>query len=143
MLELSRDRAEGAHTYLVTPEHTARAREILGEGRCLAVEQAAVLTGDRETALRRGREHLKPYLSLPNYRNNWLRLGLTEEDFADGGSERLLDALVVWGDEAAIRARVDEQHAAGADHVCVQVLGESMADLPMDDWRVLADALAG
>lgn len=141
MLELARDRAEGAHTYLVTPEHTALARDTLGADRCLAVEQAAVLTTDRETALRRGREHLKPYLGLPNYRNNWLRLGLTEDDFADGGSERLVDTLVVAGDEDAIRARVDAHHAAGADHVCVQVLGESMVDLTMDDWRTLAPAL--
>jgi probable F420-dependent oxidoreductase len=141
MLELSRDRAEGAHTYLVTPEHTAQARDVLGADGYLAVEQGAVLTGDRETALRRAREHLKPYLDLPNYRNNWLRLGLTEDDFADGGSERLVDALVVSGDEAAIRARVDAHHAAGADHVCVQVLGESMVEARMDDWRALAPAL--
>ncbi|WTW92769.1 LLM class F420-dependent oxidoreductase [Streptomycetaceae bacterium NBC_01309] len=141
MLELSRDRAEGAHTYLVTPEHTALAREVLGADGYLAVEQAVVFTADRETALRRAREHLKPYLNLPNYRNNWLRLGFAEDDFADGGSERLVDALVAWGDEAALRARVDAQHAAGADHVCVQVLGESMVDLTMDDWRDLAPAL--
>ncbi|GAA4980756.1 LLM class F420-dependent oxidoreductase [Yinghuangia aomiensis] len=142
MLELAAERSEGAHTYLVTPEHTAEARGVLKDG-YLAVEQAAVLTADRETALRRGREHVKPYLGLPNYRNNWLRLGFDEADFADGGSERLLDALVVWGDEAAIRARVDEQFAAGADHVCVQVLGESMVDCPIEDWRVLAAALVG
>ncbi|MDI2129766.1 LLM class F420-dependent oxidoreductase [Yinghuangia seranimata] len=141
MLDLARDRAEGAHTYLVTPQHTADARTILGPDKYLAVEQGAVLTTDRETALRRGREHLKPYLNLPNYRNNWLRLGLTEADLADGGSERLVDALVVWGDEATIRARVDEQFAAGADHVCLQVLGESMVDLTIEDWRRLAPAL--
>jgi len=141
MLELSRDRAEGAHTYLVTPEHTAEARATLGADRLLAVEQAVVLTTDRETALRRGREHVKVYLGLPNYRNNWLRLGLTEDDFADGGSERLIDRLVVWGDEAAIRAGVDAQVTAGADHVCVQVLGESLVDAPLEDWRALAPAL--
>jgi probable F420-dependent oxidoreductase len=141
MLDLARERAEGAHTYLVTPEHTAEARAAIGADRVLAVEQAAVLTSDRETALRRAREHLKIYLDLPNYRNNWLRLGLTEDDFADGGSERLVDRLVVSGDEAAIRARVDEQLAAGADHVCVQVLGDSMAAPSIDDWRALAPAL--
>lgn len=143
MLELARDRAEGAHTYLVTPEHTAEARAALGADGYLAVEQALVLTTDRETALRRAREHVKPYLGLPNYRNNWLRLGLTEDDFADGGSERLLDALVAWGDADTLKARVAEHHAAGADHVCVQVLGESMVDLPMEDWRELAPTLLG
>ncbi|MYV99438.1 LLM class F420-dependent oxidoreductase, partial [Streptomyces sp. SID3343] len=142
-LDLARERAEGAHTYLVTPEHTTQARAAIGADRLLAVEQAAVLTSDRETALRRAREHLKTYLDLPNYRNNWLRLGLTEDDFADGGSERLVDRLVVSGDEAAIRVRVDEQLAAGADHVCVQVLGDSMTDPMIGDWRSLAPALLG
>lgn len=141
MLELSRDRAEGAHTYLVTPEHTARAREALGADRHLAVEQGVVFTTDRDTALRRAREHLKPYLDLPNYRNNWRRLGFSDDDFADGGSERLVDALIASGDEAALRARVEAHHAAGADHVCVQVLGESMVEARMDDWRNLAPAL--
>lgn len=143
MLELAAERAEGAHTYLVTPEHTARARAALGPDAYLAVEQAVVLTGDRETALRRARAHLSAYIGLPNYRNNWLRLGLTEEDFADGGSERLVDALVASGDEAALRARVDEHVAAGADHVCVQVLGESIVDLTLEEWRALAPALLG
>ncbi|WP_406289925.1 LLM class F420-dependent oxidoreductase [Embleya sp. NBC_00896] len=141
MLDLARERAEGAHTYLVTPEHTAEARAALGADRLLAVEQAVVLGTDRETVLRRGREHLKLYMGLPNYRNNWLRLGLTEDDFAAGGSERLVDRLVVSGDETAVRAGVEAQLAAGADHVCVQVLGESMGEVPTDDWRSLAGAL--
>ncbi len=141
MLELARERAEGAHTYLVTPEHTAQARAALGPDRLLAVEQAVVVATDRETVLRRAREHLRIYLELPNYRRNLLRLGLSEDDFADGGSERLVDRLVVSGDESAIRSGVDAHFAAGADHVCVQVLGETMTDAPMADWRSLAAVL--
>ncbi|MFI6984859.1 TIGR03620 family F420-dependent LLM class oxidoreductase [Embleya sp. NPDC050154] len=141
MLDLARERSEGAHTYLVTPEHTAEARAALGPDRLLAVEQAVVPTTDRETALRRGREHLRTYATLPNYRRNWLRLGLTEEDFADGGSERMVDRLVASGDESAIRAAVDAHFAAGADHVCVQVLGETFDAAPAADWRSLAAVL--
>ncbi|MFE2866173.1 TIGR03620 family F420-dependent LLM class oxidoreductase [Embleya sp. NPDC059259] len=141
MLDLARERADGAHTYLVTPEHTAQARAALGPDRLLAVEQAVVVATDRETVLRRAREHLRIYLELPNYRRNLLRLGLAEEDFADGGSERLVDRLVVSGDESAIHAGVHAQFAAGADHVCVQVLGETMTQAPMTDWRSLASVL--
>jgi probable F420-dependent oxidoreductase len=83
------------------------------------------------------------YLTLPNYVNNLRRLGWTDDDFADGGSDKLVDAIVVWGDEAAVKARVDEHYAAGADHVCVQVLTEARTDLPMDAWRRLAPALFG
>jgi probable F420-dependent oxidoreductase len=83
------------------------------------------------------------YLGLPNYTNNLKRMGYTEDDIANGGSDRLVDAIVVWGDEAAIAARVAEHHAAGADHVCVQVLTAGMGELPMDAWRRLAPALLG
>ena len=124
MLELARDQADGAHPYLTTPEHTALARGILGPGKVLAPEQAVVLGSDRATVLGRGRRHLAVYLQLPNYVNNWRRLGFDETDFADGSSERLVDALVASGDAAAIRARVDEHLAAGANHVCLQVLGD-------------------
>ena len=141
MLRLAGEAADGAHPYLVTPEHTATARQTLGEGPLLAVEQAAVLTDDREEALRRAHEHLEIYTGLPNYRNSWLRQGFAEEDFIRGGSERLAEALVVWGDAAAIRARVGEHHAAGADHVCVQVLGPQARAAPREDWRGLAPAL--
>lgn len=143
MLELARDRADGAHPYLTTPEHTALARGILGPGKFLAPEQAVVLSPDRATVLGRGRQHLTMYLRLPNYVNNWRRLGFGEADFADGGSERLIDALVAGGDASAIRARVDEHLAAGADHVCLQVLGDDPQAAPMADWRALAPALLG
>jgi len=138
MLELARERTQGAHPYLVTPEHTRRAREILGPDRLLAVEQGVVLTTDREVGLRRARKHLEIYKGLPNYRNNWLRLGFSEEETQGELSDRLVEALVACGDEKAIAARVAEHHAAGADHVCLQVLGEGLGDLAREDVRRLA-----
>lgn len=141
MLALSAERAQGAHPYLVTPEHTREARGILGPDALLAVEQAAVLTDDASSARDRAHAHLEIYTGLPNYRNSWLRQGFEEADFVRGGSQRLKDALVVHGDEAAIRARVDEHLAAGADHVCVQVLGEHVLSPPLAEWRRLAPAL--
>ena len=81
------------------------------------------------------------YLGLPNYANNWKRLGYTDDDIADGGSDRLVDALVVWGDESAIAGRVQEHRDAGADHVCVQVLTDDPRGFPRDQWRALAPAL--
>ncbi len=135
MLELARTRAAGTHPYLVVPEHTAAARAALGDGPLVAPEQGVVLSTDPTHAREVARQHLSVYVTLPNYVNNWFRLGFTEEDTLDGGSDRLVDALVVWGDEDAILARVQEHRDAGADHVCLQVLGE---DLPMDDWRRLA-----
>jgi len=143
MLELARDRAEGAHPYLVTPEHTALARRTLGPDKVLVTEQAVVLSGDREVVLRRGRAHLAIYLQAPNYRNSWLRLGFTEADFQDGGSERLVDAMVASGDEAAICRRVAEHWDAGASHVCIQALSERGSGPPLDQWRALAPALLG
>ena len=124
MLELARDRAQGAHPYLVTPEHTQRARAILGVGPVLAPEQAFVLESDPARARAAARDHLKTYLALPNYSSNWLRSGFDESDLADGGSDRLVDALVAWGDEQAVRARVEEHFDAGADHVALQALGD-------------------
>ncbi len=142
MLELSRDRTAGAHPYLVTPNHTKAARETLGEGPLLVVEQAAVVGQDRAEALRRAHEHLNIYTGLPNYRNNWLREGFDETtDLVRGGSDKLADALVVMGDEAAVLARVREHLDAGADHVLVQVLAESLGAVPREDWRRLAPAL--
>lgn len=125
MLELARDRTQGAHPYLVTPGHTERARAILGAGPLLAPEQAFVLEGDATKARTAAREHLTVYLTLPNYRDNWLRSGFDEGDLAGGGSDRLVDALVAWGDEDAVRARLEEHVAAGADHVALQALGEN------------------
>jgi probable F420-dependent oxidoreductase len=142
MLGLARDRTAGAHSYLVTPEHTASARETLGPDPLLVVEQAVVLDQARDEALRRAHDHLNIYTGLPNYRNSWLRQGFSEEDFVRGGSERLADALVVQGDEAAAVARVRAHLDAGADHVLLQVLGSDLAQLPMGEWRALAPALA-
>lgn len=140
MLELARTRAAGAHPYNVTPAHTALAREALGPTALVLPEQAVALTTSKETAHRLGREHLAVYLGLPNYANNLRRLGFGDDDFADGGSDRLIDAMVGWGDEANIKKRVDEHRAAGADHVCVQVLSEE-GMFPRRAWRELAPAL--
>ncbi|MGH3145418.1 MAG: TIGR03620 family F420-dependent LLM class oxidoreductase [Rubrobacter sp.] len=140
MLELSRDRSDGAHPYLVTPRHTAGAREILGEGPLLVVEQGAVLADDRQQAHDLARQHLEIYLTLPNYRNSWLREGFTEEDFANGGSDKLVEELVAWGGEEEILGRVRDHLQAGADQVLVQVLSEDASSLRRD-WRRLAPAL--
>jgi probable F420-dependent oxidoreductase len=140
MLELARDRTRGSHPYLGNPEHTAAAREVLGVGLLLAPEQPVVLETEPDAARVIARTHLATYLTLPNYVNNWFRLGMTEDDVKDGGSDRLVDAIVAWGDEATIAARVQEHRDAGADHVCIQVLTGGM-DLPRDQWRRLAPAL--
>jgi probable F420-dependent oxidoreductase len=139
MLDLARDRTDGAHPYFVPPEHTAYARERLGAGKVLAPEQAVILTDDADRARELAREHVAFYMTAPNYRNSMLRLGFDESDFADGGSERLRDAVVVWGDEGAIRARVQAHLDAGADHVCIQPLPSGVLDL--DALRRLAPAL--
>jgi probable F420-dependent oxidoreductase len=123
MIELSAELADGAHSYNVTPEHTRQARAILGAGKLLCVEQGAILETNPAQARALARQFLSRYLGLPNYVNNWRRLGFTDTDFAGGGSDRLIDAVLVWGDEKAIRARIDEHWQAGADHVCVQAIG--------------------
>jgi probable F420-dependent oxidoreductase len=132
MLELSRDRTAGAHPYLVTPEHTAQARKILGPGRLLAPEQGVILEHDPTAARAIAREALTIYAQLPNYRNNWLRLGLSLDDI-DTASDRLIDALFAWGTTERIVERVEAHYQAGADHVCVQVIrgatGGDMAGL--------------
>jgi probable F420-dependent oxidoreductase len=137
MLELSAEQAHGAHPYNVTPEHTHQARAILGTNKLLCVEQGAILETNPAQARALARDFLSLYLGLPNYVNNWRRLGFTDTDFAGGGSDRLIDAVIVWGDEKAIHARIDEHWQAGADHVCVQSIGP--AGLP--DERLL-DLLA-
>ena len=142
MLGLARARTAGAHPYLVTPEHTRTAREVLGPDALLVVEQAAVLGQDREETLRRAHEHLSIYTGLPNYRNSWKRLGFEDADFVRGGSERLADALVVGGDEAGVLARAQQHLDAGADHVCLQLLGADFLTAPVQDWRRLAPAAA-
>ena len=140
MLELARERSAGAHPYNVTPEHTAIARAALGPDAIVATEQAVALTNDATAARAAGRQHASFYLNLPNYTNNLRRLGFGDDDFADGGSDRLIDALVAWGDEAAIAQRVQEHRDAGADHICIQVVTEGRA-APREQWRALAPAL--
>lgn len=138
MLTLARERSAGAHPYLVTVEHTRRAREALGAGSMLAPEQAVVLETDAERARTIAREHLAMYLQAPNYTNNWLRLGFTQEDLANGGSDRLVDALVAWGSVETIRERTAQHILAGADHVCLQVLTADRTRMPLDEWQALA-----
>ncbi|MET0627308.1 MAG: LLM class F420-dependent oxidoreductase [Acidimicrobiia bacterium] len=144
MLELSRDRAAGAHPYLANPEHSAFARDVLGPGPLLLPEQPVVLETDPVKAREAARAHFTVYLQLPNYTNNLRRLGYTDDDFADGGSDRLLDGVVAWGDEAAIARRVQAHLDAGADHVCIQVVTGApggMTAMPREQWRALAPAL--
>ena len=124
MLELARERAAGAHPYFVPPAHTARAREVLGPGPLLAPEQVVVLETDADRARDLGRRHMASYLALPNYVNNLRALGYEDGDFADGGSDRLVDAIVAWGNEEAIAGRVREHLDAGADHVAIQAYAE-------------------
>lgn len=140
MLTIARERARGAHPYLATPEHTARAREVLGTGKLLAPEQGVVLETDPERARSTARAAISYYFELPNYVNNWRRLGFTEDDVAAGGSDRLIDALVAWGDEETIARRVQEHKQAGADHVCVQVLATDRTT-PLEQLRRLAPAV--
>jgi probable F420-dependent oxidoreductase len=141
MLALAAERTAGAHPYFVPPEHTVLARRILGPGRLLAPEQAVVLETDATTARTIARLHMATYLNLPNYVNNLKRLGYTDGDIADGGSDRLVDAIVAWGNTEAVLARIRAHHDAGADHVCIQVLDSDPRALPMPQWRKLAQAL--
>ena len=139
MLRLSAERARGTHPYLVTPEHTRLVRDAIGAGPLVAPEQGVVLERDPSRAREIARAHLtQPYLSLPNYRANWVRQGFTEEDMAGPGSDRLVDALVAWGDVDAIGRRVQEHVDAGADHVCLQVLTGERDPLPRQAWSELA-----
>jgi probable F420-dependent oxidoreductase len=143
MLELARTRTAGTHPYLVTPELTAMARAGIGPDGLVASEVGVVLETDPSKAREIARLHLQTYLALPNYANNWKRHGFTDDDIANGGSDRLVDALIGWGDEAAIAARVQQHRDAGADHVCVQVLTSDPRALPVDEWRTLAPVLLG
>jgi probable F420-dependent oxidoreductase len=140
MLELSATRARGAHPYLVTPDHTRYAREHLGEGPLLLPEQTVLLTEDEAEARKLGTDWLRSYLALPNYANNLLRSGFSQEDVASV-SDRLFDAIIAWGDEETVLRRVNEHLAAGADHVCVQVLTADPREFPREQWRRLASAL--
>lgn len=132
MMALARDRAAGAHPYFVPREHTAEARTVLGDGPLLAVEQAVVLETDPIRARELARTHTRTYTGLPNYVGNLRRLDptLIEDDFAHGGSDRVVDRIVAWGDIDAVLARVQAHLDAGADHVCIQVVSDSL-DVPV------------
>ncbi len=120
MLRLAAERTRGAHPYFVPPAHTARARKVMGPDAWLCTEQMVLLETDASKARQIARENIKVYLGLPNYQNNLRQFGFGDADFADGGSDRLVDAIVAWGDEKAIRDRVQAHHDAGATHVCIQ-----------------------
>jgi probable F420-dependent oxidoreductase len=143
MLKLSAERAAGAHPYLTTPEHTRRARQILGSRALLAPEQKVVLDPDPVRARSIGRPVVaKPYLGLVNYRSNLRSLGFTDTDLADDGSDRLIDALVDHGDADKVAAGVIQHLSAGADHVAVQLLAPA-GDDPVAGFTALAKALFG
>jgi probable F420-dependent oxidoreductase len=120
MLDLASTRTAGAHPYLVPPEHTARARKVMGDDAWLCPEQMVILETDATKARKVARDQLAVYLSLPNYQNNLRQFGFDDADFADRGSDRLVDAIVVWGDEQTIAERIEAHHSAGANHVCIQ-----------------------
>jgi probable F420-dependent oxidoreductase len=141
MLELSSQRAAGALLYNTPPETTAVARQVLGSGPLLAVEQAVLLEQDPAKARRIAREFIAFYLPLPNYTRAWDRAGFGPDERADGGSDRMVDAVVAWGGPEAIAERVRAHLDAGADHVCLQVLDPDPNRVPMAGWRALAPAL--
>nr|WHW29291.1 putative LLM class F420-dependent oxidoreductase [uncultured bacterium] len=145
MLKLAADKTSGAHPYFTTPAHTAQAREIIGPDSLLAPEQMVILDENPDTARALARKNMSVYLGLPNYANNLKRLGFTDSDIAgeaegDGPSDALVDAIVCWGNEVTIAARVAEHHQAGADHVCVQVLADTPQEV-IEGWKRLADTL--
>jgi probable F420-dependent oxidoreductase len=142
MLELAGQRTAGVHPYLVTPEHSYIARTILGPDKLVAPEQGVVLESDPVKARELARKALSSYQIYPNYRNSWARLGFSEEEI-DSGSDRLVDSLFAWGSVDAIAARVNAHFAAGADHVCLQVITDAGFDIgaARPAWRELAAAL--
>ncbi|HYC54737.1 MAG TPA: TIGR03620 family F420-dependent LLM class oxidoreductase [Candidatus Binatia bacterium] len=135
MLALAAEKTAGVHPYLVPPEHTAFARGIVGPSAWVCTEQKVLLETDPAKARGVARNTIAMYLDLPNYRRNLERFGFTNDDFQNMGSDRLVDAVVAWGDEKAIAARIKAHHDAGADHVCIQPLHP--LGLPQPDWRVL------
>jgi probable F420-dependent oxidoreductase len=139
MLDLAGERSLGTHPYFITPEHTAFARERLGPDALVAPEVGVVLETDPETARTHAREFAKLYLGLQNYTNNLLKFGFTEQDIADGGSDRLIDAVIAHGSAERIAEQIRTHFEAGADHVCLQVLGHGPQ--PARDYEELAKAL--
>jgi probable F420-dependent oxidoreductase len=138
MLELSATAADGAHPYFTTPEHTAEAREAIGPDKLLCVEQKVIFSTDADAARAAANTALNMYARLPNYRNNWIRIGFTEDEI-EQRANRFVDHVIVWGDEERLRAGIQAHYDAGADHVCVQpVSTEGPLTL---DWNAL-EALA-
>jgi probable F420-dependent oxidoreductase len=142
MLKLAAERGAGAHPYFVPVEHTAFARETMGVDALLAPEQAVVFETDPTKARAIARQHMNTYTRLPNYVNNLLRFGFGADEIANQ-EDRVVDAIVAWGSTDTILARIKDHFAAGANHVCVQVLGETPGVLPMREWQELADATRG
>jgi probable F420-dependent oxidoreductase len=141
MLELAREATDGAHPYFVSPDHTAMAKEILGPDKMLCVEQKIILEEDATKARELARPVAGIYLGLPNYRNNWLRMGLDESDLENGGSDKFIDATFAWGSVDAIKARIQEHFDAGATHVCLQPVNPNgqFGDLHWEALEALAD----
>jgi probable F420-dependent oxidoreductase len=137
MLEVAGALADGAHPYNVTPQHTAEARRILGPGKLLCPEQMVLLEKDPSAARAIAREAIGMSFTLPNYRNHYLRIGFSAGDMENGGSDRLIDAIVAWGDEKALRDRIRQHFEAGADHVCIQPLRRGTRILTAADEKVL------
>jgi probable F420-dependent oxidoreductase len=142
MLELARDACDGAHPYFTSPDHTRMARDILGEGPMLCVEQKVILETDPAKARELARGVAQIYIGLPNYRNNWLRMGLTEDDLAGTGSDRFIDTTFAWGTDEQIKARIREHFDAGASHVCIQPVNPNgtFGDLHWEALEALKDA---
>jgi probable F420-dependent oxidoreductase len=136
MTALAAARAAGVMPYNVTPAHTARARAIVGPDKWVCVEQKVLLVKDPSQAREVARQTMAFYMPLSNYRQNWLRLGFSEDDLAHGGSDRFLDAMVAWGDESALRQRLQDHFDAGASHVCIQALHPD--GQPVPDFNALA-----
>jgi len=141
MLRLAVERTAGAHPYLVTPAHTRQARKVMGPNAMLAPEQHVVLDTDPPRARALARQWMAVYLGLPNYIANFRRMGFTDADLAGGGSDRIVDALVAWGDAGKVVQRVHEHLDAGADHVALQVLVPDRMTFPKEAWRTLAAVL--
>jgi probable F420-dependent oxidoreductase len=141
MLELAREATDGAHPYFVSPDHTAMAREILGPDKMLCVEQKVILEADPTKARELARPVASIYIGLPNYRNNWLRMGLEESDLENGGSDKFIDATFAWGSLDAIKARIQAHFDAGATHVCLQPVNPNgqFGDLHWEALEALAD----
>ena len=140
MLALAKQKCAGAHPYFVSPEHTALARDILGPDKILCVEQKVILESNSRIARDVARPAAKLYMTLPNYRNNWLRMGMTPDDIDGAGSDRFIDATFAWGSLQQIEARIQEHVAAGADHVCIQPINPNgqFGDLDWDALEALA-----